>query len=197
MAENNPPMMDEENPYSISPMQCHQCHKQASLVQVTETIPLFGKLLMQTLSCSHCGFKWSDAMSLEFREPCAYEAHIRSEKDMHIKIVRNSSGTIEIPELGVLLEPGPFAEGFFTNIEGFLERVEGVLRVFVNGGTPEQKKAAQSRIEELEKCRSGKMPFTIIVKDPFGGSALIGHGVTRQSLKDEEAKSLKKGVSLG
>jgi C4-type Zn-finger protein len=75
--------------------------------------------------------------------------------------------------------------------------VEGVLRVFVDGGTLEQKKAAQSRIGELEKCRSGKMPFTLIVKDPFGGSALIGHGVKRFTLKEEEAKNLKKGVNLG
>lgn len=189
-------MMDAENPYSISTIECHQCHKSASLVQVTETIPLFGKLLMQTLACSHCGFKWSDAMSLEFREPCAYEAHIRSEKDMHIKIVRNSSGTIEIPELGVLLEPGPFAEGFFTNIEGFLERVEEVLQVFLRGNNEQEKDAAQKRLVELKLCRENKKPFTIIVRDPFGGSALIGHGVKRHTLKEEEAKSLKKGVNL-
>jgi zinc finger protein len=196
MAENNPSMMDAENPYSISPMECPHCHKQASLVQVTETIPLFGQMMMQTLSCSHCGFKWSDAMSLEFREPCAYEAHIRSEKDMHIKIVRNSSGTIEIPELGVLLEPGPFAEGFFTNIEGFLERVEGVLNLLLQGDDEKQKGAAKDRLVDLEKCRSGKKPFTLILKDPFGGSALIGHGVKRFTLKEEEMRDLKKGVNV-
>ena len=165
------------------------------MVQWAETIPLFGQMMLQTLSCSHCGFKWSDAMSLEFREPCAYEARIRGEKDMHIKIVRNSSGTIEIPELGVLLEPGPFAEGFFTNIEGFLDRVDGVLRLLLEGGDDAQKKGARARLVDLEKCREGKTPFTILVRDPFGGSALIGHGVTRIPLSPAEASKLKKGIN--
>lgn len=196
MENENPQLAENKTPYSVSPMECPRCQKAASMVQVTENIPLFGEIMIQTLACSHCGFKWSDVMSLEFREPCGYEAKIKNEKDMHIKIIRNSSGTIEIPELGVLLEPGPFAEGFFTNVEGFLERVEEILQVFVNSDDQAQKNAAKERLVELKKCKAGKMPFTLIVKDPFGGSALIGHGAKRFALKEEESKNLKKGINV-
>ncbi len=175
---------------------CPQCHHSIRIVQLVESIPLFGKIMLQSLSCGHCGLKWSDVMSLEFREPIGFEVRITVESDLNTKLVRNSSGTVEIPELGVTIEPGSFAEGFFTNMEGLLERVEGILKMLAGEGVGEHSMAARERMVELEKCRSGKMPFTVRVLDPLGGSALIGEKVKRFSLTPEEVSRLKRGVSI-
>lgn len=177
-------------------MKCPSCNKDVHLYQIPQNLPLFGDVLLQTLSCSHCGFKWSDVMSVEFREPAGYEVHITKPSDLDVKLVRNSSGTIEIPELGVLLEPGPLAEGFLTNMEGLLDRVEGVLKIFLRSDDPEQKKAAEERMVELHRAREGKMPFTVRVLDPFGGSALIGPHVKRFELSKAEVDRLKRGVNV-
>ena len=159
--------------YSSVDVSCPQCQKSASIIQIPQTIPLFGEIILQTIVCTHCGFKWSDVMSVEMNEPAGYEAKIESAKDLEIKLVRNSSGTVEIPELGVVLEPASLSEGFFTNMEGLLERVENVLAMIIRSGTPEQKKETKKILALLEKCKAGKHPFTVRVLDPFGGSALI------------------------
>lgn len=186
--------MEGEASFAPTLLACPNCQKQATLIQVQENVPLFGSMLLQTLVCKHCGFKWSDVMSLDIREPAGFEAEIKEEKDLHVKIVRNSSGTVEIPELGVLLEPGPFAEGFFTNMEGLLERVAEVLSMLANSHDHAQAHAAKERMTLLRKCQEGKHPFTVRVLDPLGGSALIGKGVTRFHLSESQLKSLKKGV---
>jgi zinc finger protein len=175
---------------------CPQCDKSASIVQVPETVPLFGQILLQTIVCTHCGFKWSDVMSVEVREPCGYEAKISTEKDLSIKLIRNSSGTVEIPELGVLLEPGALSEGFFTNMEGLLERVESVLVMLIRSNSGETRKNAEGVMEKLLLCKAGKLSFTVRVLDPFGGSALIGEHVKKFSLSKEQLEKLKKGLQF-
>lgn len=182
--------------YSSVDVSCPQCRKSATIVQVPQTIPLFGQIILQTIVCTHCGFKWSDVMSTDVNEPVGYEAHVEGEKGLEIKLVRNSSGTVEIPELGVLLEPASLSEGFFTNMEGLLERVENVLHMMIRSGTPEQKKGAEEVMKLLKECKSGKHPFTVRVLDPFGGSALIGENVKRFKLSKEQLAKLKKGVSF-
>jgi zinc finger protein len=186
---------DSDNYYSIQ-TSCPQCDKSAHIIQVPETIPLFGQILLQTIVCAHCGFKWSDVMSVDVREPCGYEAHVKSEKDLSIKLIRNSSGTVEIPELGVLLEPGSLSEGFFTNMEGLLERVENVLAMLLRSSSGEQRNAAEKVMEKLLVCKAGKLPFVVRVLDPFGGSALIGKNVKRFTLSKEQLSRLKKGMSI-
>ncbi|MFH0970834.1 MAG: ZPR1 zinc finger domain-containing protein [Candidatus Diapherotrites archaeon] len=186
----------DEEPHSIVHVPCPQCKKEAVIIQLVENVPYFGRILLQSLSCSHCGMKWSDVMSLEFNSPTGFDVRIHKEKDLETKIVRNSSGTVEIPELGVVLEPGSFAEGFFTNIEGLLERVSDVLSVLMKSDNPKQAKAAKERIRDLTKCKEGKMSFTVRVLDPYGGSALIGKNVRRFSLSKKEAALLKKGVAV-
>ncbi len=186
---------DSDNYYMVQ-TPCPQCEKPASIIQVPETVPLFGQILLQTIVCAHCGFKWSDVMSVDVRDPCGYEARVSRESDLSTKLIRNSSGTVEIPELGVLLEPGALSEGFFTNMEGLLERVENVLAMIIRSSSGEQHQNAQEVMKKLLLCKSGKLPFTVRVLDPYGGSALIGDRVKKFSLSKEQLEKLKKGVSL-
>ena len=177
-------------------LECPSCSAKASLVQNIRNIPNFGEMMLTHLYCS-CGFKYSDAMSLEFKQPVQYEVKINNEKDLSVKMIRSSSGTIRIPELGVEIEPGPAAEGYFTNIEGLLDRVEQAGRVIKNSAQEkEELEAARAGLDKIEAARNGKIPFTVIVLDPFGNSALVGEGVKRRELSQKEAAQLKKGIQL-
>ncbi len=198
--KNNPasaPAPASHAPLQVLSAECPMCHQALAIIQVPETIPLFGQIVIQTMRCSHCSYKFSDVMSVEFRGPIGFEARIEEEKDLHTKLVRNSSGTVEIPELGFLLEPGPMAEGFYTNMEGLLERVDGILKYLSsNADSEKQKSLAKELLQKSLKFRAGKLPFTVIVKDPFGGSALIGQKVTKFNISEKEAHALKHGVMV-
>lgn len=199
MKKHAPPQTPEaaasHAPPQVLSAECPICHKELAIIQIPETIPLFGQIVIQTLRCGHCGFKFSDVMSTEFREPMGYEAKIVDDNDMHTKLVRNSSGTVEVPELGFTLEPGPLAEGFYTNMEGLLERVDGILKFLTqNADTHEQRERAKELLALSKKCREGKMPFTVRVLDPFGGSALIGPNAKRFSISKKDAEQLKHGI---
>jgi zinc finger protein len=193
---HSPPLASHAPPQILS-AECPLCHRALAIIQVPETIPLFGQIIIQTLRCGHCGFKFSDVMSTEYHSPLGYEARIADERDLHTKIVRNSSGTVEIPELGFTLEPGPLAEGFYTNMEGLLERVDGVLKLLTTSAeTPAQRARAKEILLLSMRCRAGKMPFTVRVLDPFGGSALIGANAKRFAISKSDAEKLKRGTFL-
>jgi zinc finger protein len=188
--------MTQEKDSSVLSTKCPQCSKEAKIIQLAKEIPFFGKIMLQTMVCEHCGFKFSDAMSLEFNNPKGFEVKIETVKDLETKLVRNSSGTIEIPELGMTMEPGPFAEGFYTNIEGLLERFEEVLAPFLESEEENQQKMAEKIIELLKKCKDAELSFTVRLLDPFGGSALIGKKVKQFELSKKEAERLKKGIQI-
>jgi zinc finger protein len=172
---------------------CPNCHQKAGLNQFVKEVPHFGKLLFSTLSCSNCGFKLSDVFCTDFKKPSQYSARIESEKDLSIKIVKGSTATVKIPELGVLIEPGAASDGYFSNIEGLLDRIQQVAQILVNTAEkPKQVQAARKALEKIKKARLGKIKFEVIVQDAFGNSALIGNNVERKQLSGKEAAELKK-----
>ncbi len=172
---------------------CPNCHQKAGLNQLVKEVPYFGKLLFSTLSCQHCGFKLSDVFCTDFKKPSQYSARINSEKDLSLKIVKGSTATIKIPELGVLIEPGAASEGYFSNIEGLLDRVQQVAQILVDSAKkPKEVQAAGKALEKIKKARGGKLSFTVIVQDPFGNSALIGNNVEKRELSASETAKLKK-----
>ncbi len=111
--------------------------------------------------------------------------------------MRSKSGTIELEEIGVKIEPGPAAEGFITNVEGVLERVRETLlmaREFRRQeGDEEAVKKADEILEYIEEVKEGKKPLTVRIADPLGNSALIGEKVKSRLLTEEEIKKLSLG----
>ncbi|MDP2666221.1 MAG: ZPR1 zinc finger domain-containing protein [Candidatus Diapherotrites archaeon] len=175
---------------------CPQCGKGAKIVQLVEKVPHFGKMMIQTVICEHCGFRFSDVMSLEFNQPMGFEIIIKDEKGLSAKLIRNSSGTVEIPQIGFRMEPGMVSEGFYTNIEGLLERVEMVLDSFIRNGNAEEKNNARAVREIVTQFREGKTPFTVRVLDPDGGSAILGERVKKWKLTEKEIAELGRGITL-
>ncbi|MBC7114393.1 MAG: ZPR1 zinc finger domain-containing protein [Archaeoglobi archaeon] len=172
---------------------CPFCGAEATYIWDIEDIPYFGEVMLTSIQCSSCGFRHSDCMILSSREPQRYELRVSSSDDLNARVIRSSSGTVRIPELGVDIEPGPLAESFVSNVEGILERVENVLRGILNVS---KNRRAEELIEEIRMIREGKREITVIVEDPFGNSAIISEKAISRPLTREEISRLKTGYLI-
>jgi zinc finger protein len=166
-------------------------------IQHIHEIPYFGKVMESTIICEKCGYRNADVMILEDRPPKLYTVKVENEKDLFTRVVRSKSGTIELEEIGVKIEPGPAAEGFVTNVEGVLERVRETLlmaREFRRQeGDEEAVKKADEILQYIEDVKEGKKPLTVKIADPLGNSALIGEKVRSRLLTEEEIRKLSLG----
>jgi len=172
---------------------CPSCGAQANYTWDFEEIPYFGEVMITSIQCSSCGFKHSDCLILSVKDPMRYELKIRSIEDLSARVIRSSSGTIRIPELGVDIEPGPLAESFISNVEGILERIENVLKgILRTSGN----KRAKELLNDISEIREGKKEITVVVEDPFGNSAIISERASSRILSREEASKLKTGYLL-
>jgi len=177
-------------------IECPVCNGEAFMINTSDEIPFFGKFVFFTLTCKKCNFKRSDVMSTEMREPSCYIAEIKKPEDMTTKIIRSSTSTVLIPELGITIEPGEVADGYITNMEGLLERVENVVSIMTKADSKQVVEAARKRLEKVRKAKAGKLKFKVILKDPFGNSGLIGKNVKQKQLGEKELKKLKHNVLL-
>ena len=91
-----------------------------------DNIPYFGEVMYITAKCQ-CSFRFADTMILSSKEPMRYELSIESPEDLDSRVIRSTSGTIRIPEMGIIIEPGTVSDSYVTNIEGVLQRVKEVL----------------------------------------------------------------------
>ena len=115
-----------------------------------------------------------------------------------VRVVRSSSGTIRIPELGVLVEPGVASEASIAKIEGILVRVERFLEQLVRDADdgPERARAAVL-VERMGRLREGKGgPVTVILEDPMGTSSILAEGANSERIPDDEASGLKLGLPV-
>ncbi|HET6398188.1 MAG TPA: ZPR1 zinc finger domain-containing protein [Candidatus Thermoplasmatota archaeon] len=159
-------------------------------------LPYMGSSLETMLRCDRCGYRHTDFILTERREPTRYSYRVTKADDMMVRVVRSASGTIRIPELGILIEPGVASEAFVSNIEGILVRVERVLDQLHR----DAEDAGQlARIEELQgtlqAMRDGTaQPVTVVLEDPFGNSAILGEGAEKEAIPQHEADLLAVGM---
>jgi zinc finger protein len=136
------------------------------------SLPYFGKVLITTLLCGACGYRHSDILSLENHGPKRYIVKVSKRDDLKIKIARSGAASIEIPELGLRLDPGDESQSFITNIEGILLRFEeSIGKLKVLGSTKATR--LKEKLRRIEFAKEGKVPFTVIVEDPLGNTAVI------------------------
>lgn len=136
-----------------------------------ENIPHFGKVIMSTSLCRSCGFRHTDIYETEERKPATFILRVDAPDKLNYYVVRSSTGRIEIPEIGMELSPGPYAQGFITTVEGVLHRFLDVLPLF-------PKHRSVKHVEDfLRRALEGKQPFTLVLEDPRGLSRIIGDDV--------------------
>lgn len=169
------------------------CNRDLVTNWVQDNIPFFGEVMHITSVCE-CGFRYADTLIMAQRKPVRYELKIRNQDDLDARVVRSTSGTIRIPELGVDIEPGPASESFVSNIEGVLDRVEEILRNVMLWDEKEKTERAKELISTIEKIKAGEYEITVVIEDPMGNSAIIAKNATSRELTDEEAVNLKTGM---
>ncbi len=182
-------------PLTITKSTCPLCNKELVTNWVEDNIPFFGEVMHITSMCE-CGFRYSDTMIMTQRKPVHYELKIKNPDDLDARVVRSTSGTIRIPELGIDIEPGPASESFVSNIEGVLDRVEEIIGMVTRWGEKEKTERALELLSTLEKIKAGEYEITVIIEDPLGNSAIIAKNAIRRELTDEEAARLKTGMIL-
>jgi zinc finger protein len=154
-------------------------------------IPYFGETMETLVICSSCKFKHADVTHLEEYEPMRHEFSISSEDDMMVRVVRSSTGTIKVPELGVMVKPCSASEGYITNIEGVLDRIEKAVRLAIVRADPIRRHRGEAKLKKLEGIRRGKVKAKLIVMDPFGHSAIADKRTKRRRLTKKELAKLK------
>lgn len=159
-------------------------------------LPFMGTSLEIMLRCERCGYRHTDFVLTEHRAPTRYRYTITKADDMMVRVVRSSSGTIRIPELGISVEPGVASEAFVSNIEGILVRVERVLGHLLRDAEDD---ASRTRILDLQDVLAAMrlgtaQPATVILEDPFGNSAILAEGASHEPIPEAEAERLKVGM---
>lgn len=174
---------------------CPLCQADLVMNWQRDNIPYFGEIMHISAKCQ-CSFRFADTMILSSKEPMRYEMPVETSEDLDARVIRSTSGTIRIPEMGVTIEPGSVSESYVTNIEGVLHRVRDVLTTTSRWVQGDEEKS--SRSEELlcmiEEVIQGKRKITVIVEDPLGNSAIISKKAKATRLSEEEAEKLNTGM---
>ena len=158
-------------------------------------IPYFGEALQTTVLCRECRFRHADVLLTQQGPPTRHTLRVRDAKDLSARVVRSSSGTVRVPELGAVMEPGPRSDAFISNAEGVLHRFRDILGFLArNGNTKPRREAARAALDRLAGMIDGKEPFTLIIEDPYGNSGILHEGARVDPLTDKEIRGLKTGV---
>ncbi len=161
----------------------------------TDNIPYFGEIMESTLLCQECGYKHSDTICLEQKDPVHYTLLIGRGK-LNSRVIKSQSATLSLPELGLKVEPGPKSQGYVSNVEGVLERFEKAVETALSwADDPEARENARSILEDLHQVRCGGRQTKLVVKDPFGHSAILDKDAKKRGLTEEELKNLKTGFT--
>ncbi|MHA1269787.1 MAG: ZPR1 zinc finger domain-containing protein [Candidatus Helarchaeota archaeon] len=158
-------------------------------------VPHYGDLLLLTLVCNECGYKFNDIFNLEFKTPQRYILKCETVQELNARVIKSGNCTIRIPELEVEISPGPSSEGYITNVEGILQRVESVLNILKRDyETIDQLNKIIKKLEQLNDVLNGEFPITLIIEDPSGNSSIIyDHNLSIELLSEDEINSLEKG----
>ncbi|MDI9642063.1 MAG: ZPR1 zinc finger domain-containing protein [Archaeoglobales archaeon] len=175
---------------------CPICGRELRLIVDTYEVPFFDKILLTSAFCE-CGFKHADSIVLGEKEPSRYRIRA-NRKNLFTKVIRSTSGTIKIPEIGVSIEPGPASQAFITNLEGVLTRVADIVRIAMkwNEEDADKVKRCEWILQKINGVVEGDEELTIILEDPFGNSLILSDESFKEKLSEMETKELRTGLSV-
>ena len=190
--QEQPPTSSTTREYRLPEANCPSCNGTGlDIAEVEYNVESFGPVLMSITRCISCGFRHSDVFSLLTHEPTATSVRVVSRGDLKIRVVRGNTATILVPELGVSIQPGLNNEGFISNIEGVLARIQDVVRFLARSLNGRRKQRAGQVLAKVERARKGRLKFTLILKDPFGNSTIISEKTKKRRMSARELNRLK------
>lgn len=167
---------------------CPMCFKESLLItELCYELPSFGNIYLFSANCQNCGYKHTDVMEITpHQEPSRFTIKIEKPEDLNHIVVRSSYASIKMPELGIAITPGPYAQGIITTIEGFLHRAKEIVEfLFSSELNEEQRRRCHQILEKVNAAIKGKEPFTFIIEDPSGLSVIVPkEGSTTKIIKE-------------
>ena len=191
------PLMLGSREASYTEARCPACDSPKAVFRtVGLDVPFFGEILETVFLCPACGFKHADTMLPKRSAATEYSIEVRDDADLFVRAVKSSSATVAVPDLGLLWEPGPASLSQVTNVEGLLRRFEdAVRRAMALYDDKETQANGIKMIAKLDAVIAGNARVTVVMKDPYGNSALLDDRgrVTIRKLPDKEAAELLTG----
>ena len=185
---------------AVTTSSCPICNAEITFDWETKDIPHFGEAMVIAGVCESCGFRISDTILLNQGEPVRYTITIEDVEDLNARVIRSTSGTIRLPELGIDVEPGPASDAYISNVEGVLQKVKGIVAFATksarDAGVEENALRGECILERIEQAMNGVGPLTIILEDPLGNSAIVSEKAVSAKLTPEECEDLKTGMII-
>ena len=155
-----------------------------------------------TAVCDGCSFRFADTLILAGKDPVCYSLPIQTLSDLDARVIRSSSGTILIEELGIMVEPGPISESYVTNVEGVIQRIKSVVESAIRWSEGDLEKVARGiellrQIDEIiNDPKTASVQINLQIKDPLGNSAILSANAVSRKLTEEELETLKTGMII-
>ncbi len=157
---------------------CMQCGKVGYTRMCTCSIPYFKEIIIIAFTCDHCLHRETEVKTGGgiSEKGKVYTINVREADDINRDVFKSESAGVEIPELGCSVVAGSLG-GIFSTVEGVLEKVREAHQMletlqgdnpFVGDSSDQDYKSNFGKfIGELEQCKGGKKPFTLIFRDPL------------------------------
>ncbi len=155
-------------------LRCASCDAESMLTSQTEyEVENFGSVLMSVVTCQRCGYKHTDVITLTEQEPIALTAKISSIDDLKMRVIKSGTATVKIPEFKATITPGPYSEGYISNVEGILDRVQDALTFMLTTADGKRLARGEKMLKQIEHAKNTRPNFTLVIKDPYGNSAIV------------------------
>ena len=173
---------------------CPSCEKgRIEILKTTYDVPDGDKMILIKFECNICNFTNNDIIPLTTNNtPGKMTLQVSNEIDLKSKIYRSPVGRLEIPEMELLVEPGPRADFYYTNVEGILFRFENAVSIYRKNleDNDTQIKEIDKILKDLHKALNGELEFTLIITDTGGGSYIIPEDESKYSFEKFEDTEL-------
>ena len=176
---------------------CPACDSNSMTVNQTQyEVEHFGSVLLSVSTCQKCGYKHTDVTTLTAQEPIALTAKIISSEDLKMRVIKSGTATVSIPEFRATVTPGPYSEGYISNVEGILEKVEDALTFMLGSAKGKSLQKGEKMLGKIRIAREQNPNFTLVIKDPLGNSAIVSSQfgkVKKRTLTKAELQKLRFG----
>ncbi|KAH0577664.1 ZPR1 zinc-finger domain-containing protein [Spironucleus salmonicida] len=170
-------LCDQNDVVAELPIDCPNCEKKIFNRSVIINIPYFKQCLLQAASCDDCSYRSVEISSAGAISPVGRRTtfKVTDATDLSRDVLKSDTCSIEIPELGLELQPGTLG-GVYTTLEGLMTMLKDELTkhsMYWVGDAyrdPSQQNNFNELVYKLNDCVDGKMKFTIIIDDPLDGS---------------------------
>ncbi|MHA2281066.1 MAG: ZPR1 zinc finger domain-containing protein [Promethearchaeota archaeon] len=173
-------------------IKCPACTQ--GIIKINKTVydlPDKDKMLMLKFECDKCSFLKNDIIPLTTNmDSGIMTLEVTNEADLKSKIYRSPMGKIEIPDLELVVEPGPRADFYFTNVEGILLRFEKAVSIYRNNIEEDDQQVIEIEelLNDLKKAMKGQLKFTLVITDTQGGSYIIPHDKSKYTFEKLKEK---------